>query len=125
MPTREQGSLIEVPRPHRRLGRLGVTAAVGAPTVCGTCPIGEKGHSPRAKALALVTSDSVGKSGHPQQLARDPHGDCVVWSVGLAEPGAAQEKPLALYLIQLQPLVVIFLPPKKVPRTGTAITENR
>ena len=61
----------------------GFTAAVGAPTVCGTCPIGEKAHSPdevchvdtlipRAKALALVTSDSIGKSGHPPQLARDP-----------------------------------------------------
>ena len=43
----------------------GFTAAVGAPTVCGTGPIGEKAHSPdevchvdtmipRAKALALA-----------------------------------------------------------------------
>jgi hypothetical protein len=78
------------------------TAAIGAPTVCGTCPIGEKAHRPdevchidtlipRAKALALVTSDSIGKSGHPQQLARDPPAELVVRTVGPAEPGAPHQ----------------------------------
>jgi hypothetical protein len=112
----------------------GFTAAVGAPTVSGTCPIGEKAHSPdevchidilipRAKALALVT---IGKSRHPPRPAHDPRGE-------LRRPDgrtsrtrrAAPRKPLGLYLIQSQATCGNNPSAKKISTTGTASLKNR